>query len=328
MNQQSTGEQILKLFHDHAGEYLSGERISRDLGISRTAVWKRIEQMRSLGYRIDAVPSRGYRLASTPDILLPEEIRNGLDIRRIGREIIFFSSTDSTNNRAHELALKGASEGTVVLADAQTAGKGRLGRRWESPPGVNLYASVVLRPAIPPHHASQLTFLSAAAVARSVAQCSGLPPSVKWPNDVLLRGRKVAGLLNEIDAETERIHYLILGIGVNLNMQPDQFPPDLRYPATSLAMETGNKMERLPFVRALLENLDRLYELYLQRGFAEVLPAWQEFFEMAGREVEVDCQEYRLRGRVSGLDDNGALLLKMGDGTERRVLSGDVRLLE
>jgi BirA family biotin operon repressor/biotin-[acetyl-CoA-carboxylase] ligase len=327
MNQQKTGEQILRLFHDHAGEYLSGERISRELGVSRTAIWKRIEQLRSLGYRIEAVPSRGYCLASTPDILLPEEIRAGLDTRRIGCEVLFYSSTDSTNDRAHELAQKGAPEGTVVVADCQSSGKGRLGRRWESPPGVNLYASVVLRPAISPYHAAQLTFLSAAAVARSVADCTGLVPAVKWPNDVLLGGRKVAGLLNELDAETERVHYLILGIGVNLNMQPDQFPSDLRYPATSLAIETGRRAERLAFTRTLLRNLDRLYDLYLEQGFGPVLPAWQEFFDMVGQEVEVDCQEYRLRGRVTGLDGNGALLLRLADGSERRVLSGDVRPL-
>ncbi len=327
MSRQPVDEQILRLFYDHAGEFLSGEQISRELGVSRTAVWKRIGRLRALGYRIEAVTSRGYRLASSPDILHPAQLKTGLDTELIGREVVYFPATDSTNIRAHELARAGAVEGTVVVADRQSAGKGRLGRRWESPPGVNLYASVVLRPTIAPRHATQLTFLSAAAVARSVAEITGLQPTVKWPNDVLLGGRKVAGLLNELDAETERIHYLILGIGVNLNMKADQFPADLRYPATSLAIETGRAVERLAFTRLLLGHLDRLYRVYRARGFAAVLEAWQAFFDLVGRTVEVDCQEYRIRGQVIGLDADGALLLRLANGTEQRVLSGDVRPL-
>jgi BirA family biotin operon repressor/biotin-[acetyl-CoA-carboxylase] ligase len=327
MNQQNTGEQILHLFHGHAGEYLSGEQISRELGVSRTAIWKRIEQLRGLGYCIEAVPSRGYRLTASPDILLPGELKAGLDTTVIGREVVYFPATDSTNNRANELAKGGAPEGTVVVADCQIAGKGRLGRRWESPPGVNLYLSVILRPAIPPYHAAQLTFLSAAAVARSVADYTGLAPTVKWPNDVLLGGRKVAGLLNELDAETERINYLVLGIGVNLNMRAEQFPADLRYPATALAIETGKPVERLAFTRRLLENLDRLYAVYHAEGFAPVMEAWKQYFDLVGRSVEVDCQAYRLRGEVIGLDEDGALLLRSPEGTEQRVLSGDVRPL-
>jgi BirA family biotin operon repressor/biotin-[acetyl-CoA-carboxylase] ligase len=327
MNQQNTEEQILRLFHDHAGEYLSGEGISRALGVSRTAVWKRIGQLRALGYRIEAVPSRGYRLVAAPDLLLPGRIKTGLDTELIGREVIYYPATDSTNLRAHELARAGAVEGTVVVADRQSAGRGRLGRRWESPPTVNLYASVVLRPTISPRHAAQLTFLSAAAVACCVAETTGLQPTVKWPNDVLLAGRKVAGLLNELDAETERIHYLILGIGVNLNMRADQFPADLRYPATSLAIETGRPVERLAFARRLLGHLDRLYGVYRARGVAPVLEAWQSYFELVGRAVEVDCQDYRISGRVLGLDEDGALVLRLDSGVERRVLSGDVRPL-
>lgn len=327
MSRQPVDEQILRLFHDHAGEFLSGERISRELGVSRTAVWKRIGRLRDLGYRIEAVTSRGYRLSAAPDLLHPGQLKAGLGTELVGREVIYFPETDSTNIRAHDLARAGAVEGTVVVADRQSAGRGRLGRRWESPPGVNLYASVVLRPTIPPRHAAQLTFLSAAAVARCVEESTGLRPTVKWPNDVLLGGRKVAGLLNELDAETERIHYLILGIGVNLNMRADQFPADLRYPATSLAIETGRTVERLAFTRLLLGHLDRLYREYRARGFAPVLEAWQAFFDLVGRPVEVDCQEYRISGQVLGLDADGALVLRLAGGMEQRVLSGDVRPL-
>lgn len=327
MSQESRQDQILKLFRSRRDAFVSGAEMSRELGVSRTAVWKQIEQLRSLGYRIEAVTARGYRLHSSPDLLLPAELQVGLETEVVGRELVYFAETDSTNDRAHELAKAGAVEGTVVVADAQQAGKGRLGRRWESPSGVNLYLSIILRPPIAPRFASQLTFLSAAAVARAITQITGLTPTVKWPNDVLLDGCKVAGLLNELDAETERIRYLVLGIGVNINMRREQFPDDLRYPASSLALACGGEVSRLLFARTLLQQLDALYSQYRSQGFKPILQAWQEHFALTGQAVEVDCQGRVVRGRVVGLDDDGALLLRLADGRQERILAGDVRPL-
>ncbi|MCD4687883.1 MAG: biotin--[acetyl-CoA-carboxylase] ligase [Desulfuromonadaceae bacterium] len=327
MSQQSRQDQILMLFRQQPDAFVSGAEMSRALGVSRTAVWKNIEQLRILGYQIEAVTARGYRLRTAPDLLLPAELQDGLQAEIVGREIVYFADTDSTNDRAHALAKDGAVEGTVVIAEAQQAGKGRLGRRWTSPAGVNLYASIILRPPIAPRHAPQLTFLSAAAVAWAIAEITGLTPTVKWPNDVLLDGCKVSGLLNELDAETERIHYLILGVGVNINMQAEQFPDDLRYPASSLAMASGREISRLRFTRTLLEQLDRLYRQYQREGFEPIMQAWQEYFVLTGQLVEVDCQGRLLRGQVVGLDEDGALLLKLADGRQERVLAGDVRPL-
>jgi BirA family biotin operon repressor/biotin-[acetyl-CoA-carboxylase] ligase len=327
MSQQSRQEQILMLFHRQPDSFVSGAEMSRSLGVSRTAVWKHIEQLRNLGYQIEAVTARGYRLRTSPDLLLPAELQAGLQTQIIGREMVYFADTDSTNDRAHALARDGAAEGTVVIAESQQAGKGRLGRRWTSPAGVNLYASIILRPPIAPRHAPQLTFLSAAAVVRAIAEITGLTPTVKWPNDVLLDGCKVAGLLNELDAETERIRYLILGVGVNVNMQAEQFPDDLRYPASSLAMACGGEVSRLLFTRTLLEQIDRLYSQYQREGFEPIMQAWQEYFILTGQRVEVDCQGRLLRGQVLGLDEDGALLLRLDDGRQERVLAGDVRPL-
>lgn len=327
MTGQDARTTILRLFRAADGGFVSGARISRALGVSRTAIWKQIEQLRLLGYAIEAVPSKGYRLQGAPDLLLAAEVQADLDTERIGREIVYYAETDSTNLRAHELGKAGAAEGTVVIADGQTAGRGRLGRQWCSPPGVNLYASVLVRPPVAPRHASQLTFLSAAAVARAVAETGGLQATVKWPNDVLVGGRKLAGLLNELDAETERIHYLVLGIGVNLNMRAEQFPDDLRYPATSVLLETGARVSRTDFARCLLRHLDRLYALYLESGFEPVLDAWKAYFDLCGRMVEVDYQDRRVTGCVTGLDSDGALLLDRVDGGRERVLAGDVRPL-
>lgn len=327
MTGQDARTTILALFRSAGDGFVSGAQISRALGVSRTAIWKKIEQLRLLGYAIEAVPSKGYRLQGSPDVLLAAEVQANLETERIGCEVIYYAETESTNLCAHELGKAGAPEGSVVLADSQVAGRGRLGRRWCSPPGVNVYASVLLRPPVAPRYASQLTFLSAAAVARAVAEVGNLVATVKWPNDVLVGGRKIAGLLNELDAETEQIHYLVLGIGVNLNMQIEQFPEDLRYPATSMMLECGRKVSRLDFVRCLLRHLDHLYAVYLSDGFPPVLAVWQQYFELVGRSVEVDLQNRRTIGKVAGLDSDGALLLDLPDGTRERVLAGDVKPL-
>ena len=319
-------ETILRLFRQSPGGYVSGARLSEALGVSRNAVWKQIGQLRQLGYRIEAIPSRGYRLCETPDLPLAEELRIGLNTRVVGREVRYLTETDSTNRQAYALGENGVGEGVVVIADRQTAGKGRMGRTWVSPPAVNLYLSVLLRPPLPPHAAPQLTFVSTVAVSRAIAAVSGLQPTHKWPNDVLIGGCKVAGLLNEMSAEVDRIRFVILGIGVNLNMTADQFPGDLRMPATSLLLAGGVPVSRAAFARELLRQLDSLYADYLNFGLAPILAEWESRCDLIGKAVEVDeAGSGLVRGRVSGVDRDGALLLTLADGATVRILAGDVR---
>jgi BirA family biotin operon repressor/biotin-[acetyl-CoA-carboxylase] ligase len=319
---------ILEQFRQAPASYLSGARLSQVLGVSRSAIWKQIEQLRQLGYRIEAVPSRGYRLCATPDLPLAEELRRGLAVRVIGREIRYLTEVDSTNRQAYALGEADAEEGLVVIADRQSAGRGRLGRTWESPAGVNLYLSILLRPPLPPHAAPQLTFLSALAVARAITAVSGLQPTLKWPNDVLIDGCKVAGLLNELSAESDRLRFVVLGIGVNLNMTADQFPAALRCPATSLLLAGGVSVSRALFGKTLLEQLDRLYGEYLLHGPAPIMAAWEAHCDLLGRVVEVDeGRSGKVRGTVAGIDRDGALLLTREDGSTARVLAGDVRVM-
>jgi BirA family biotin operon repressor/biotin-[acetyl-CoA-carboxylase] ligase len=320
-------EAILQVFRQNDRAFVSGEDLSRKLGVSRTAVWKQIGALRDLGYDIAAVPSRGYRLLGVPDTLIGAELQAGLQTAVIGRQIVSLAEVDSTNLHAARLAEAGAVAGTVVVAESQTDGRGRRGRVWASPPGVNLYLSVLLRPPIPPWDAPQLTFLSAVAVARTVAETAGLEPEVKWPNDILLSGRKVAGLLNEMRAETEGLHHVILGIGVNLNMTAEQFPADPRNPATSLLLETGRPVVRAAFARRLLCHLDGLYAEFLAEGFSPIRRAWESYFRLLGQGVAVDGQERPLQGTVAGIDGDGALLLRRADGRQERILAGDVRPL-
>jgi BirA family transcriptional regulator, biotin operon repressor / biotin---[acetyl-CoA-carboxylase] ligase len=315
---------LFRLFREAGDGYVSGEKLSSSLGISRTAVWKRICSLRELGYGIDSVPSRGYRLTARPDLLLPAELGGVLGEATVGSTIISFPRTSSTNSIAFRLAEDGAPEGTTVLAEEQESGKGRLGRKWESPAGVNLYSSIVLRPRILPNHASQLTFVSAVAVARAIRETTSLRPEIKWPNDVLVNGRKVAGLLNEMSAETDTVRFVILGIGVNINMERDQFPADLRYPASSLFLEGGERVDRLTFTVSLLREIDRLYASYRRGEYPSIREEWLSLCNVRGRRVRVESSGSVVTGVVTGVEESGALLLETDDGRTETIYAGDV----
>jgi BirA family biotin operon repressor/biotin-[acetyl-CoA-carboxylase] ligase len=325
MKSSAPRETILALFSRTPDGFVSGERISEELGISRTAVWKHISSLRQTGYQIKAIPSRGYQLLQSPDVLTPEAIQSGLDCQLVGALVHCFDETDSTNQQACHFGDEGAAEGLVVIADRQSAGKGRMGRQWESPERVNLYASILLRPSILPFDAPKLTFLSAVAVCRAIKEASGLQAKVKWPNDVLLNGAKVAGLLNEMSAETDRVNYVVLGLGVNLNMRAEQFPEDLRYPATSLAIVLGETVSRLDFTRVLLQEIDSLYQLYLEKGSAPIFSVWTDLCDMTGQAVHVDCNDIQVEGIMTGLAEDGALLVRTAAGKMESVYAGDVR---
>jgi BirA family transcriptional regulator, biotin operon repressor / biotin---[acetyl-CoA-carboxylase] ligase len=326
LKQPSVDGRILELLRAGDG-FASGEGLSRLLGVSRTAVWKHIKGLRTQGYRIEAVPAKGYRLITSPDLFTPLDLSAGLVTRRVGSRLVCLKETESTNAVAFRLAEEGAPEGTVVVADAQSAGKGRLGRIWLSPAGVNLYCSVVLRPPISPVAACQLTFLSVVAVARAIEKCTELVPQIKWPNDILVSGKKVAGLLNEMNAETEKVNFVVLGIGVNLNMRLSQLGEGVRHPATSLLEEGGVEVDRVRFARTLLVELDELYDRFLIEGEGPVRAEWLERSAIRGRQVRVSCGAREFTGVVQGVDAFGALLVQPADGPLETVLSGDVTLI-
>ena len=317
-------EEILRLLKSHPLEFLSGETISRHVKLTRTAVWKRIRNLRALGYVIEASTRSGYRLVHAPDLLLPSEILPILQTKWMGKKIHYFKTLDSTNSTAYQLALNGAREGEVVIAESQEKGRGRLGRHWISPPFSNLYLSVILRPPIPPHQASLITLLAAVATADAIEKTSGLKPSIKWPNDLLLGKRKVAGLLNEIHSETDHIHFVILGMGVNLNMDEKLLPWELRTKATSLQKEMGRPISRKEFVCHLLNALEQWYEIFLKKGGAPVLKAWKDRARIEGKRVKVTSFGDVLRGRAVDVDSDGALILQTKGGVQKRIVAGDI----
>ena len=314
-------DKILSLFRTCSDQYLSGQEISRSLNISRAAVWKQVKALRALGFDIEA---KGYRLLSSPDLLLSADIESELDCQLIGQSVVSLPETDSTNIQARSLAEDGALEGTVIVADQQSAGRGRLGRRWESPSGVNLYCSILLRPRIPVQQAPQLTFLSAVAIVETLKDVCQLTAQVKWPNDILVNGAKISGLLNEMNAETDQIHFVILGVGVNLNMIEKQFPERLNYPATSAFLETVKLVDRLVFLRTFLRRLDQYYGEFLQEGFLPIRRRWENLCDIMNTQVHVDQGSGRFRGTVVGLDLDGALRVQLDNGQVERIMAGDV----
>jgi len=322
---------VLELLRRAPGAPCSGETLSTKLGVSRSQIWKHVETLRSLGYEITGEPGGGYALGAVPDRLYPEEIQAGLTTRWLAREVHWYDEIGSTNDAAHELARAGAPHGAVVVAEAQTKGRGRHGRAFFSPHHRNLYNSIVLRPDLHVGQATTIVLAAAVAVADAVAEASGDPEAVqiKWPNDVLLGGRKTCGILMELASEATRVAYLVLGIGVNLNVERDAFPDEFRALATSVAAHRGATVDRAAFARSLYVTLEAVLDLHAQGGFNAVRPRFDAHFHMAGRPVRVrDLGGPELTGTAEGIDDDGALLLRDACGETRRVLAGDVTLRE
>jgi BirA family biotin operon repressor/biotin-[acetyl-CoA-carboxylase] ligase len=314
------GGQILDWLRGAPGP-LSGAELARRLGCSRAAVWKHVGALRRDGYEIRGTPSAGYVLAAVPDRLGPSELSPYL--RGGWRRVEWRAEIDSTQHLARDLARAGAPEGTVVIAETQTGGRGRLGRQWHSPPGVNLYCSLVLRPSVPLAVMPCLALVAGLAVADAVSDVAPLRPGLKWPNDVLVDGRKVAGVLTEVEAEVERVHHVIAGIGVNLNGGPEDFPPELAAKATSLRLASGHHVNRAAFTAGLLAALEARYTRFLADGFAAMRSEWEAYSSLTGKEVRVTAPEGEVTGRVLGIDDDGTLRLA-GPRGELRVVGGEV----
>jgi BirA family transcriptional regulator, biotin operon repressor / biotin---[acetyl-CoA-carboxylase] ligase len=304
---------------------ISGTELSRKLNMTRAGVWAHIEDLRALGYDIEASPHFGYRLLGSPDLLHADDLLARLGkVRVIGREIHVFQETTSTNDVVARLARGGAKEGAVVFAESQTKGRGRLGRKWISPAGKGLWFTVLLRPDCPPQGATQLTVAAATALARAVTLQTGIVPEIKWPNDILIRRRKIAGILTEMRAELDRVQEVLLGIGMDVNMEASDFPDNLRRTATSLRIETGQKVNRAELAVVILRELDRDYQMVMDGHFDQLAERWEERCSTLGSQVTIRFGQRVLRGRAESLDSDGALLIRGLHGHLERIVGGDV----
>lgn len=317
---------LLDILQQMSGEYISGEEISRRLAISRTAVWKQINKLREEGYEFEAVSRRGYRLVSSPDKLDGKAIQLSLQTRIFGRSLHLLEVTSSTQEEARRLANEGAPEGTLVIAEEQTGGRGRQGRKWQSPPRKGIWMSLLLRPQYPLSFAPQLTLLTAVAVCRAIRKVSGVEAGIKWPNDLLVDGKKVSGILIESVGEDERIKYCIAGIGIDVNLELQDLPPELHPIATSLLLKSGQNQDRTRLIAAVMNELEQLYELYENEGFAPIGSLWEALSVTLGKRVTVKTARGETQGTAEALDKSGGLVVKTDDGQTYTVFSGDVQL--
>ena len=312
-------DKILHMFKKYGGAYVSGEDISRELGVSRTSIWKHIETLRSLGYEISASPNLGYKLAGRPDRLIPEELKNDLRTKFLGKNILTYALLDSTNDTAYRLAEDGAKEGTVVIAEKQKKGKGRHGRTWVSPKG-GIYFSCIIRPDIEPKEVAKITLVSALAVCTSIRKAAGVPAMIKWPNDITIYGKKVCGILTEMKAEQDSVDFLIVGIGINVDTPSSLLPKG----ATSLSEESDSSISKVDLAKGILENLEHYIGIFKKEGFRVIRDEWRDLSDTIGRYVKVQCHEGKIEGQALDLDADGALVIRLDSGFHKRILSGDV----
>jgi BirA family biotin operon repressor/biotin-[acetyl-CoA-carboxylase] ligase len=321
-------EKILGILRNNTDTHTSSEELCRVTGVSRAAVWKHVESLRKEGYDIEASPHLGYKLISIPDSLIPGEIRWKLRAKIMGRAVISYRKVDSTNDSAYALAKNGIAEGTVIVAEEQTRGKGRHGRSWESPPGRGIYMSCVLRPKMAPNEIAKVTLVAAVAMAKAIRAFTGLPALIKWPNDILVNGRKVCGILTEMKAEQDSIDFIILGIGVNVNTPASALPKG----ASSLKEEIsrrskGEGISRVEFMKTVLESLDEEYSRLSARGFKPIIDQWRSMSALPGSKIKVVLPNRTIEGEAHDIDPDGSLVVRLDSGTLEKVSSGDVMML-
>ncbi|MDD4202490.1 MAG: biotin--[acetyl-CoA-carboxylase] ligase [Candidatus Omnitrophica bacterium] len=311
--------EILYLFKDVGDKYLSGEDICKKFNISRSAVWKHIEKLRKTGYNISAVPHLGYKLVGLPDNLLADDIKYKLKTKIIGKNIVSFLHVESTNDTAYSMAEKNAKEGTVVIAQKQSKGKGRLGRKWLSDKG-GIYLSCILRPDKRPDQVQEFTLFTALSVVDAIKQTTGVQADIKWPNDIFIDGKKVCGVLTEMKAQPDKIDFIVVGIGINVNN-------DVHLDTSvSLKGKTGKKICAIDLTRNLLCNIEREYEIFTKKGFKDIREKIKKVSYTIGKHVQVDMYGKTYKGKAVDIDPQGALVIKMKNGKRQKVISGDVHL--
>ncbi len=319
-------KKILELLKKSGTTPLSGEEISRQLEVSRTAIWKHIQTLKNEGYDIESVAKKGYILKQAPDRLFPQEILSHLQTKWLGRNICYEDSVPSTNNLAKDLANVGCENGLLVVAEEQAAGKGRLSRGWISPYAKGLWFSVVLKPPFLPQEASKFTLLAAVAVVKAINKIKGVDAAIKWPNDILLLGRKLVGILTEMNAEFGHINYVVIGTGINTNTTPDDYPDEVKPLAVCVADAAKEPFTRVQLLCDILKNMEDLYELAVEKGFDAVLDEWRQYSCTLGQDVKVIAPDMTYFGKAVDIDNEGLLIVRKEDGTLEKVVAGDVSI--
>ena len=301
-------------------DYISGDQIASRLGITRQALWKHIQELKNSGYDIVAVPHLGYRLEACADRLFSFEVYHNLNTRFIGKKIYYFDSVTSTMDVAMQLGLKNAPSGALVLAETQTKGKGRLGRVWFSPKYKGIYLSLILRPKVLPQQASVFTLLAAVAICEAIKQTTGLDAQIKWPNDIIMHNKKLGGILTELNAQTDEINFLIIGIGLNINNDKKTLVSG----STSLKEQKKDNISRVSLLQEILRKIEENYLLLEKKGPKPIIEKWRELSITLARRVKVYSHKEHVEGEAVDIDTDGGLLIRTDSGVVRKVMAGDV----
>ncbi len=318
-----TGD-ILKYLREK--EYVSGEVLARKLKISRVAVWKQIQRLKDMGYKIISDQNLGYCLISHPDLLIPQEVQRGLSTNYIGKKIYYFPELESTNIAAKEKALhraEGMSEGTLIIAERQSAGKGRLGRKWFSPAG-GIWLSIILYPQLSPSYISRITLMTAVATVKALENYTLIKPKIKWPNDILINEKKISGILTEISAELDIINWLVVGIGINVNIDHREFPEDIQENTISLKEALGKEVLRVKLAQTFLQEFEKYYDKLKRKEFPSILREWKLYSHTLGKKIRVDMGEKIITGEAIDINEEGVLILKKEDGELIKIISGTI----
>ncbi len=317
-------ESILEALSSSDNSYFSGQELADQAGCSRTAIWKHIEDLRSSGFMIESRRKKGYRLLGKTDELNENNLLVGLKTEALGRPVHFLESVESTQKIAHRLAQENAPEGTLVIAEEQVSGRGRMARSWHSPKGTGIWMSLLLRPSLPPQKAPQFTLIAAVAIVEAIKDKCDLDVDIKWPNDLLINGKKVTGILTELQADSEQIHSLIIGMGINVNQSAEDFSDDIREIATSLHIESEKTFSRAGIVQEILSNLEKYYAVYIKEGFEPIKEIWEKYAVTIGKQITARTLNKEIKGFASGITNEGVLKLIDETGETHLIYSADI----
>lgn len=323
-----TQSEILKFLKEGEGNFVSGAILAEKLGISRTGIWKHIQKLKTMGYDITTHPKEGYKLVEVPDSLALKEIEPHLATEWLGRSYHYLEDTESTNDHALLLAAQGFPHGTTVVAEQQSKGRGRLRREWVSLPQRGIYMSILLRTPLPVRMAPQTTSVAALALVKVLRTRFELPASIKWPNDVLISGKKTAGILTEMQSDQDYSRFIVIGIGINVNYSEQELAGPFRYPATSVSIEMGAAVKRQHLLLEFLQQFEKDYQEFLEKGFSNLIPQLEKLSGILGRTVTIVCGDRELKGKAQGFTPEGALMLLQDDGSLETVWVGDVVRVE
>ncbi|MGN7476454.1 biotin--[acetyl-CoA-carboxylase] ligase [Solibacillus silvestris] len=321
-------DEILKRFLNAGGEPISGQVLADELQVSRTAIWKHMQTLKQEGYEFETVKKRGYKLLSVPDKVDMGQLQQFLTTKRYGRQVHYYERVESTQLVAHELVRADAPDGTIVIAEHQTAGRGRMMREWDSSEGKGIWMTLIIRPDIAPHQAPQFTLVTAVSIVQAMkASFKNFTPEIKWPNDILINGKKTTGILTEMVAEADRIQALLIGIGINVNQKRDDFPEQLKQIATSISIEEGKGIERVHLVANVLDFLEHYSDHYVKNGFALIKKIWEESSGTIGKQVKATTLREVVEGQAIGITESGVLEIRQANGDIKGIYSADIELL-